>query len=30
MKQLTSFVLFVFELFWLLVILLLPKLRRPY
>ncbi len=28
MKQLTSFVLFVFELFWLLVILLIPKLRK--
>lgn len=28
MKQLTSFVLFAFQLFWLLVILVLPKLRK--
>ena len=28
MKQLTSFVLFTFQLFWLLIILIIPKLRK--
>lgn len=29
LKQLSSFTLFIFELFWLLVIIVLPKLRKP-